>query len=137
MPSGGGNTLNQKLTDFFAQLRQIVVCQKFHIARRLNTLQKRIIHFSAPRSSFNIYTIGMANPSTTPRTAPVRTSMGGMSDHLLEFFSSQKRKGSRSLIHPLAEHAIQQFCLLAGFIPHTHGIIHDNDGQHSRNGKLG
>ena len=56
-----------------------------------------------------------------------------MADHFLQLFAVGELR--KALIHPLVEHTVQQLGLLAGFVPHAHGIVHNNDGQHSRNGK--
>ena len=92
MPPGGGNASDQKTADLLTQARQVGFSQQFYIPRRLYPIQQRVFHCPAPRSRFNIHAIGIAKPSTIPRTAPVSTSIGVWPTISLSFLS--RKNGS-------------------------------------------
>ena len=58
-----------------------------------------------------------------------------MADHFLQLFAVGQLELLKPLIHPFGEHPVQHLGLLAGLVAHAHGVIHDNDGQHRRNGE--
>ena len=127
-----GNTFDQELPDFLAQGGHLVCGQIFNFSGRIDTLQQGIAHI---RTSFLYHRHDKAQHNAERRAG--QNFDRCMTDHFLELFAMGKLKLLDPLVHPFGKKAVQNLCLLAGLIAHTHGIVHNDDGQHSRNGKGG